>query len=784
MQGRLAANVKAIAEKEVLSEEQKQAKIKSLTERSEAQITQLKEREALKREQVAERIAQRTMQAEVKAAERSAAAQERLKERQYQSLLRQVESGRFGASDGVVGSKGGPPGSSSVESTTGIFSGSIGQFIGRIAIYKAFEMLTEAAEAPAKAVMSLASDFLSAAQQIGGAKGLAESLVQEARNEKTLQAARMTVAPDERLSQRELQAAAFKLSTRSNLGSFKAEDWLSAFNRIGTISGQQRSIVGDEQTLSFIAKMAHIGNMGVDQMGGLYAQLVKQNPNLKNADIQDILLSGKAIGQKGSFNVSELPEAHKLIEQVAALGGDRKQNIKNVLSYGSILKPTAGSLEEAGTQTQRFIGQLFRVKQQGQDAGLDLRYDKAGRLTNLNDAIANVLSKSTFSLPKALLERESGAFIRNMSAAAGIQDSDSESQRKAKVHALLDEYEHLTTSAAQLNQENEESTTTQDRLSATFNNLTNQLGSQFLPVIEGSIPDIKAFVDAFIDEIPDIRAALSDFFEALVAVIPSAVALGQVGITLTRVMSYLALGVLEVHKALGAMSGWIDQKLGLASKSEANQYNKVISEQIAGVVQFIDGLNTSEKTLDHFQNTVQDLIASHAHRKEQAEELQRPEVRAKLTEAYVAEHPEAKGRELGPHELREALTSQARRDALARYPSMAGTDFTPSDDDVSQTLRGLQGQAASPAARRVAMLNPEKPWGAEYGIGDEGSAQGQAAANALPAKPSAMSDAADAHTKAADKLSGAADKLHQAAEKLAEVPPPATSGDGRTGIPN
>lgn len=81
-----------------------------------------------------------------------------------------------------------------------------------------------------------------------------------------------------------------------------SEEGIAAQTKIGTLTGFQKSITPG--ILEFIAKQAHIGRVPLSQMAETYGQVWAMNKKASPEEIQNLFLQANAIGQSGSFSIS------------------------------------------------------------------------------------------------------------------------------------------------------------------------------------------------------------------------------------------------------------------------------------------------------------------------------------------------------------------------------------------------------------------------------------------------------------------------------------------------
>jgi len=411
------------------------------------------------------------------------------------------------------------------------------------ALYVEAKLVELGFESVSEQAKFLATSFIGAIAQIGGAKNLQETLVHAAESEKATKTLRMAVLPEERASEKELSDMTAKLAANPKLGAFDSNEWKKAIDILGVGTGEQKSFLKDPSTLEFIGNMAHLRNMPLDQMANLYGEIKQQNPTFSHSDVQQTLLRGTALGRKTSFDISDIPQAKTLMTQSVRLSGDRGDNIQKLLGIGAILKPYAdGGMLGAGIETQAILGQAYKSHRQGNDFGF--KYDKAGRVTNLREGLAfSVAHHNDLGAPKTEDEIKANKALMHLSAAAGVTEKDTTQQQYDKVMKLLEANDGLTMSLKQLNDESTETISTQDKLKAEFNKLTDQMGTALLPVLKDMVPYVETFGKTLVDNKDLITETVKLMINAMIELVPTSIlvggALARLGIVFGIVMQAL-----------------------------------------------------------------------------------------------------------------------------------------------------------------------------------------------------------------------------------------------------
>lgn len=371
------------------------------------------------------------------------------------------------------------------------------------------------------ALSTTATSLVGAISQLGGAKGLQQMIVESVTNQQLINQARFTVTADQRLSSSELNTLGNRLSEDLTAGAFSKEDYLKGIQQIGTETGLQKGLSQD--TLGFIGRFAKVGGMEFEESASIFSRMKKQNLSLSDARIEEMMLAGHAIGQAGSFNIQELPDAAKLLQLQGRLGETGPQAMQDLLMAGTLLKAGgAGNLEMAGTQMNAF---LKAVEDRG--AAGPFKLDSNRHITNFGDSLSYLVNTQGNQLDKHLMAGRSADFVNNIRSAvnqrAGVDETDFSPEAKSKRQAIIDDMEKMHMSMADLNKEYEESLTPQEHFRIAFNKISNNLEAQFLPVLQKMEPviDLLAYqIQTHSDEIGQYFTKMVSWFAVLVQHLP------------------------------------------------------------------------------------------------------------------------------------------------------------------------------------------------------------------------------------------------------------------------
>ena len=293
----------------------------------------------------------------------------------------------------------------------------------------------------------------------------------------------MTVAPGERMSQKEIDTLSQSLSQNAQLGGFGKQQWIAAISEIGTVSSRQKSFNRD--SWEFIGRMSNLGGMEPAQAAKVYGSIAHANPKMNDAQIQQVLLAGIGIGREETFNVGEIPEAGGVVQSGYKIGGEDRQHAMNqAFGLAGLIKPhtKSGTLSEAGTNEEALLRAMEGVSRMG---NTNIKTNNLGQVTNMGEALRYVLTTPENLLPKHLTARkESEEAINALKIESGITTTDSKAQAGAKIDAMLEKFDKLGISMDQFITENDEATGVEQKLKARFNELAGSMENRLLKLLE------------------------------------------------------------------------------------------------------------------------------------------------------------------------------------------------------------------------------------------------------------------------------------------------------------
>lgn len=369
-------------------------------------------------------------------------------------------------------------------------------------------------EAGLSVLTKSATELVGAIAELGGAKGIRAMFVESVSNQQLINQTRFAVSGDERSTNKELTDLTAKLSENIQSGAFNRSEWLGAIKGIGVISGKQSSL--DENTLSFLGKMATITGGSLQGQAEVFGRIQSQHPNMSNQDVIDTILAGHFIGQHGSFNMTELPEAHTLMGLSNRFTGNTMDIEKMLFSIGSVIKATGGvDLNTTGVQYQAFLNAAVAGKSSA------FKFNQADQLTNPTEALENVVNTPENILATQLtgtgkLRVNARNFTDTLrvgvSQRAGVEADDFSPTANAARQKVIEDFTKLGGTMEDFRKEFESSITPQQRFRAAFNRISDQLEGKFYDVLI----KMQQPMDHFADQIIANSDSIGSFFDNLV----------------------------------------------------------------------------------------------------------------------------------------------------------------------------------------------------------------------------------------------------------------------------
>lgn len=530
------AALKRINDSETTNAQQKARQIASIEENLARQITTIKEREALRVKHMNEKFIQNAASQQKSGLNLNNASQLASSAGLYRTghvirLANQLGIGSSiggsttGSAVGGIAQGAGAAGGAAGLAEIAAIAAPVAVALGAVVV--AAKLVEIGFNVVSTQAQYLASSFIGAISEIGGAKNLQDTLVHAAESERQTKILRMAVLPEERASEDEINKLTSNLAKNPQLGAFDSTEWKKAIDILGVGTGEQKTFVKDPSTLQFIGNMAHLRGMPLSEMANLYGEIKQQNPDFSHKDVQDTLLRGTALGRKTSFDITDLTQSKVLMTQSTKLSGDRQENLLQLLGVGAALKPYAeGGMLGAGVETQAFLSEAGKSHRSGQNYGFN--YDKAGNITNLREGIAFAVSHRTDANSPYAKEQRAERFVEHISAAAGVTGDDTDKQKQEKVMEFLAANDQLMMSFRQLSEESEQTISTSDRMKAEFNRITDEMGTALLPVLQQLEPSISTLGTALSENKEQIVDTIKSMVSAMLAMIPAALSVGSV----------------------------------------------------------------------------------------------------------------------------------------------------------------------------------------------------------------------------------------------------------------
>lgn len=395
-------------------------------------------------------------------------------------------------------------------------------------------------------VVTTATEFAGAIAKIGGARGLQEMLIESVSNQKLLNQAKFAVTGSERMDSNDLLKLASNLSESSSAGAFSREDWLKSIKSIGVLSGSQASL--SKGNLEILGGLSMVSGSNLEDTAGLFGRLKARNPNMSDDSVINALLAGHAIGQKGSFNIEELPHADKLLQLEGALSGNEIDKLSNLFTVGTLTKGGAGNLSTSGVQFNAFLKQAQLAAKKGSKL---FQFNEVGQLTNFNESLDAVVNSPNSKLSQTLFTGRSTAFIRNLregvSQRAGVSDTDFSPQANEARSQVIRDFQNLHMSLEDIKKEIDESITPQERFRAAFNKIADTLEDKFLQTLIQVGPVVDLFAQMIIDKkdkIGEYFDSMIIWFETLVQTLPTVIdVMSDLGSAITDAVIFIRKGI-------------------------------------------------------------------------------------------------------------------------------------------------------------------------------------------------------------------------------------------------
>lgn len=360
---------------------------------------------------------------------------------------------------------------------------------------------------------SLASTFVGAISQIGGAKNLQEMIVSEAQSSHVArQLSAGAVGREERLPHQTLMDRFSKLSEDPSLGAFSKEDWTKAYTEAAKFGFQKTMTGGMDKLIGEITHMTPGADLA--QTAGVVSNIraMKGFKEMPEEQFAESIRNLKGITEALNISMSELPQMRSAFMATSFIGGDRSKALNVATGLAATIRPeTGGDVAESSERVKklfeegakRYMGSSF--------------VNKAGDVTDVSKFLTTVLAQPGGGF-KDVRTREAAKFITQE---AGITlGKDTPAQIKTKVDAMLDSFDKMGISLDEWKDKVKESTDTTDLLKAAFNKVSNALGPGLLKVIEDLLPDIDSLGKAIAENKDNIVGAIKALMEAIEALIP------------------------------------------------------------------------------------------------------------------------------------------------------------------------------------------------------------------------------------------------------------------------
>lgn len=396
-----------------------------------------------------------------------------------------------------------------------------------------------------------ANELMGSIAKLGGARGIQSMIVESATNQALVNQARFAVGGGERMTTDQLMKLTGGLSENASSGANSRAEWLTAIKSIGVITGAQASL--DPATLKFLGQLALVTGGDLQGQAEVFGRIKAANTNMSNKNITDAMLAGHAIGQTGSFNVAELPDAGKLMRLGTRIGGmENEDKLRALFAVGTIMKGPAGvDLQGTGVLLNQFLVQARKSAKN--DGNSPFKFDpNSDQLMNFNDALIKTVNTPAANLDHFIMQGRSGIFVDTLRSAlsekAGVSPDDMSASAKSARGDIIRNFEKLGMTMEEFQKEVEESITPQTKFKAVFNQIADELEAKFLDTLKQMQPVLEHFADTIIsnkDQIGDYFTNVVTWLQLLVSVIPDVITM----------FAALAQGALNVTSMFAAILG-------------------------------------------------------------------------------------------------------------------------------------------------------------------------------------------------------------------------------------
>lgn len=433
---------------------------------------------------------------------------------------------------------------------------------------------------------SLATTFVGAISQIGGAKNLQEMMVSEAQ---TAHVARQlsagAVGREERMPHEALMNRFAKLSEDPSLGAFGKEDWTKAYTEAAKFGFQKTMASGMDKLIAEITHMTPGADLA--QTAGVVSNIraMKGFKEMPEEEFGNAMRNLKGITEALNISMSELPQMRSAFMATSFIGGDRSRALNTATGLAATIRPeTGGDVAESSER----IKKLFEEGAKHYAGGSFV--NKGGQITDVSKFLTTVLGQPGGGF-KEVRTREAAQFLQQE---AGINvGKDNAAQIKTKVDAMLASFEKMGITTAEWADKIKESTDSTDVLRATFNKVSDALGPGLVKVIDDLLPDIESMGKAISENKDNIVAAIKSLVEAMMAAIP-------LMFLLADAEAYFVKGLGMAINIVGRM---IEEKTMGMMGGDITHFGEKLMTAGSKAVEALDGMEKSfNKAKDEWKN--------------------------------------------------------------------------------------------------------------------------------------------------------------------------------------
>ena len=440
----------------------------------------------------------------------------------------------------------------------------------------------------------LASSFLGAISQIGGARNLQDMLVEGAGTETA--AAFIAANAADKISTKEVLNIVNNLSKNSK---FKPED----------VAGGMRAFVGKTgeaglfgQIGSFATELSTVSGMSMEQTGGLLGQLRAQF-HLGPDQIKQAAASLWMQSRAGTVMLNDAPSISQALGFSRMAGkGDIMKGMSSEMGAVQLAQKGLGgtSADEAVTAIRRFQEDLtsknaWKIQNQiggGPMTGTDASGNRV--FTNFQETLARsaltYLKKGTIQGVEERAMRVPRGIAEYAAQTEEFKGAKTDKDKLKVIEDIIEKYSEQTVSLDELDGKFKDfKETIQYKAQVALNKLAIELESELLPILKDFGPAIQGITDALVAHKGDISSIIKDFIDIMKQLVPAA---------------FLATeGFLWISKAIGEMVRLIGAAMvKFTGGMQGKEFLKAGDDLVDGAILANRALDDFRSKLEHWSD--------------------------------------------------------------------------------------------------------------------------------------------------------------------------------------